>query len=276
MQAIPKSPRRGVAARVMNAMGVAALVAAAGGCAAQTQPEPPVAPAPPPVATGAMPPGIAPVVPLAPPPGIAPMAPLAPPPGGPLPLADAGPAVTAQGTVSRFLINPDGDVDGFLTGDGQVVHFPPHMGPQLTSMVRPGDNVQVSGWRDAGGNIAAQRIVDARSGRQLEDQPPVPGSQPLPPALRGAALSRLSVQGRVAHVTTAPRGEPDGVILADGTVIKLTPPIAQQFPALLQTGAQVSAQGYGTRNPYGTALQATAFGPPGNLTRLYDSLPPAP
>lgn len=150
------------------------------------------------------------------------------------------------------------------------------MGPQLTSMVRPGDNVQVGGWRDAGGNIAAQRIVDARSGRQLEDQPPVPGSQPLPPALRGVALSRLSVQGQVAHVTTAPRGEPDGVILADGTVIKLTPPIAQQFPALLQAGATVSAQGYGTRNPYGTALQATAFGSPGNLTRLYDSLLPAP
>jgi hypothetical protein len=134
----------------------------------------------------------------------------------------------------------------------------------------------VSGRRDAGGALAAQRITDTRSGQQLEDQPPLPGSQPLPPELRGVALSRLSVQGRVAHVTTAPRGEPDGVILADGTVIRLTPPIAQQFPTLVQTGAKVSAQGYGTRTQYGTALQATAFGSPGNLTRLYDRVPPAP
>ena len=78
------------------------------------------------------------------------------------------------------------------------------------------------------------------------------------------------------RITTAPRGEPDGVILVDGTVIKLTPPVAQQFPSLVQAGARVSAQGYGTRNQYGTALQATAFGSPGNLTRLYDRAPPNP
>jgi hypothetical protein len=38
----------------------------------------------------------------------------------------------------------------------------------------------------------------------------------------------------------------------------------------------VSAQGYGTRNQYGTALQATSFGSPGNLTRLYDRVAPGP
>lgn len=265
MQAIPNYSGRSTAARVLSAMSVAALVAVSAGCAAQAQPEPPAAPAPP-VATGAMPPP--------PPAGIAPVVPPPPPGGGPL--ADAGVAITAQGTVSRFLTNPDGDVDGFLTSDGMLVHFPPHMGTQLTSMVRPGDNVQISGWRNAAGNLTAQRITDTRSGQQLVDQPPQPGAQRLPRELRGAGLSRLSVQGQVVHVTTAPRGEPDGVILADGTVIKLTPPIAQQFAALVQTGARVSAQGYGTRNQYGTALQATAFGSPGNLTRLYDRVPPAP
>ncbi|CAG9192335.1 conserved exported hypothetical protein [Paraburkholderia caribensis] len=266
MQAIPKYPRRHATARVLNAIHVTALVVASAGCAAQTQPEPPAAP-PPPVATGAMPP--------VPPRDMAPMVPFPPPRGGG-PLADVGPAVAAQGTVSRFLINPDGDVDGFLTSDGVLVHFPPHMGAQLTATVRPGDEVQVSGWRNAAGNLTAQRIIDTRSGQQLVDQPPQPGALPLPRELRGAGLSRLSAQGQVAHVTTAPRGEPDGVILADGTVIKLTPPVAQQFPTLVQTGVKVSAQGYGTRNQYGTALQATAFGSPGNLTRLYDRALPAP
>ena len=66
------------------------------------------------------------------------------------------------------------------------------------------------------------------------------------------------------------------MILTDGTVIKLTPAVAQQFPTLLQAGASVAAQGYGTRNQYGTALQATAFGAPGNLTQLYDRMPPGP
>ncbi|WP_250517143.1 hypothetical protein [Caballeronia sp. INDeC2] len=232
-------------ARVVSAINLVALLAASADCAAQ--PQPPVAP-PPPVAAAGLPP----------------------------PLADDGTRVTTQATVSRFLINPDGDVDGFLTGDGALVHFPPHMSAQLTSAIHPGDSVQIDGWRDAGGNLEAQRITDAKSGRQLADQPPLPGTQPLPRELRGAGLSRLSAQGRVAHITTGPRGEPDGVILADGTVIKLTPPVAQQFPALVQAGARVSAQGYGTRNRYGTALQATSFGAPGNLTRLYDRVAPSP
>jgi hypothetical protein len=200
-----------------------------------------------------------------------PPAPPAPPPGAaPGPLADAAPVATAQGTVARFLTNPDGDVDGFMTDDGMLVRFPPHMSAQLTSAVRKGDSVQVSGTREGGGNIAAQRITDTRSGRQLIDQPPLPGARLLPRAARGEGLSRLSAQGQVAHITTAPRGEPDGVILSDGTIIKLTPPVAQQFATLVRKGATVSAQGYGTRNQYGTALQATAFGAPGKLTPLYD------
>nr|WP_315591603.1 hypothetical protein [uncultured Cupriavidus sp.] len=178
--------------------------------------------------------------------------------------------------MTRFLTNPDGDVDGFLTGEGWLVRFPPHMGAQLTSVVRKGDAVQVSGYRDAGGSVKAERITNVRSGQVLVDQPPLPDARPLPRNLRGAGLSRLSTQGQVAYVTTTRRGEPDGVILSDGTVIKLTPPVAQQFAALVRTGATVSAQGYGTRNQYGTALQATSFGSPGNLTQIYDRTPTAP
>ncbi|GAB7524353.1 hypothetical protein PBS_33400 [Paraburkholderia sp. 2C] len=205
------------------------------------------------------------------------MPPAPPPPdAGPGPLADAASIATMQGTVARFLINPDGDVDGFMTDDGTLVRFPPHMSMQLTSTVRRGDLVQASGRREEGGDFAAQRITDTRTGRQVIDEPPMRGPSPLPRAARGAGLARLSAQGQVAHITTAPRGEPDGVILSDGTVIKLTPPVAQQFATLVRAGATVSAQGYGTRNQYGTALQATAFGSPGNLTPLYDRNAPMP
>ncbi|WP_454723357.1 MULTISPECIES: hypothetical protein [Cupriavidus] len=245
---------------------LAALLTAGASCAAQPQPQSAATPTPPPVAADAPPPPVA-GFPLPP-------APLAPPPPGvePGPLADAA----TQGTVARFLTNPDGDVDGFMTDDGTLVRFPPHMSAQLTSAVRRGDLVQVSGRREEGGSFAAQRIIDTRNGRQVIDEPPMRGAPPLPRAARGEGLSRLSAQGQVARVTTAPRGEPDGVILSDGTVIKLAPPVAQQFAPLMRTGATVSAQGYGTRNQYGTAFQATAFGPPGNLTQLYDRSAPMP
>ena len=237
----------------------ALLAASAGRAQSQVQPQPVASPTPPPTATETPRSVAKPPVPPAPV-------------TGPDPSADATDVATLQGTVARFLTNPDGDVDGFLTDDGILVRFPPHMSSQLTSAVRTGDTVQVSGRRDEGGSFAAQRIINARSGRQWIDEPPLRGA----PAARREGLSHLSAQGQVAHVTTAPRGEPDGVILSDGTVIKLTPPVAQRFATLVQTGATVSAQGYGTRNQYGTALQATAFGSPGNLTPLYDRNAPMP
>lgn len=245
----------------------AALLAASAGCAAQPQdpPAPAATPAPPPPLAGTR---------TAPPVAATPLP--ADPGARPRPLADAAATDTMQGAVARFVTNPDGDVDGFITDDGTLVRFPPHPGDQLTSVVRKGDGVQVSGTRDAGGSIAAQRITDTRSGQQVIDEPPLRGAPTGPRAAGGTGLARLSAQGEVAHVTTAPRGEPDGVILTDGTVIKLAPPVAQRFATLVRTGATVSAEGYGTRNRYGTALQATAFGSPGKLTPLYDRTAPMP
>ncbi|WP_017924323.1 hypothetical protein [Burkholderia glumae] len=204
-------------------------------------------------------------------PAMPPAAAVPPPPPGVAPAPDA----TLDATVTRFVTNPDGDIDGFIGDGGALVRFSPGLGARLAADVRVGDRVQVSGTRDGAGNVMAQRVV-AGNGRQFVDLPPADALPPPPREARGIALSRLGVQGRVAHVTTAPRGEPDGVVLTDGTVIKLTPPVAQRFATLVQPGAEVAAQGYGTRNRYGTALQATAFGAPNNLTRLYDDAPPAP
>lgn len=201
-------------------------------------------------------------------------------PAGALPTMAAPPAppvtpqpVAATGTVSRFVINPEGDVDGFLLSDGSLVHFPPHMSSQLIDVVHSGDPVRIAGFRDGGGNVAALQIVNERTSQQIADQPPPVGALRAPPALRGAGLVKLSVKGAVARVTTAPRGEPDGVMLTNGTIIKMTPPAAQQFASLMRPDAVVAATGYGTRNQYGEALQATAFGTPGNVTQLYNNGP---
>ena len=229
-------------------------------CVAQTPPAPePGLPVPPPVAGG---PG-----------GAAPTMPSPPPPPAPAPIAAQQQSAVATGTVSRFVINPEGDVDGFLLADGSLVHFPPHMGSQLVSVIHQGDAVRIAGFRDGAGNITAQQIANERTSQQVVDQPPPVDALRAPPALRGAGLVRLSAKGTVARVTTAPRGEPDGVMLRDGTIIKMPPPVAQQFANLLRPDVVVAATGYGTRNQYGEALQATAFGTPGNLTSLYTDIP---
>jgi hypothetical protein len=229
-------------------------------CVAQTPPAPgPGLPVPPPVAGG---PG-----------GAVPTMPSPPPTPAPAPIAAQQQSVVATGTVSRFVINPEGDVDGFLLADGSLVHFPPHMGSQLVSVIHQGDAVRIAGFRDGAGNITAQQIANERTSQQVVDQPPPVDALRAPPALRGAGLVRLSAKGTVARVTTAPRGEPDGVMLRDGTIIKMPPPVAQQFANLLRPDVVVAATGYGTRNQYGEALQAIAFGTPGNVTQLYNDIP---
>jgi hypothetical protein len=247
-----------------------ALVALA--CAAQAAPAP-AAPAPGVGVPGVGVPGV-----VAPAP-----APAADGPVGATPTAAAPPqrlvdprsqrSAVASGTVSRFLINPEGDVDGFLLVDGSLVRFPPPMGSLLVSAVRPGDAVRVIGLRDEAGNLAAQQIINSRTSQQIVDQPPAADALQASPASRGAALAKLSVTGTIARVTTAPRGETDGVILSDGTIIKMPPPAAQQFANLLRPDVAVAARGYGTRNQYGEALQATAFGTPENVTPLYNDIP---
>jgi hypothetical protein len=221
------------------------LVAGAVGCAAQN-PGPP----PPPALTNTAP---------------------SPPPRAARPRKLPSDAVIASktGVVKRYTINPEGDIDGLLLADDALINFPPHLGAQVAATVAPGDSVQATGYATPGGSLRAQQIANATNGRTVVDQPPPADTPRLPKSLRGAGLVKLDASGRVLRVTTAPRGEPDGVLLADGTVVKLTPPVASQFPELLRPGATVAARGYGTRNRYGAALQATSFGTPGKLTSLY-------
>ncbi|WP_213779382.1 hypothetical protein [Caballeronia sp. dw_276] len=229
----------------LKSAGLIAVITGAVTCAAQNAPMPPDA-APPPVAGNAPPP--------------------------PLDPGAAQPATTASvttGVVKRYLINPEGDIDGLLLGDDSLVRFPPHVGASVAAIAAPGDSIRVNGFAEPGGALRVQQVTNTRSGQSAIDQPPAVNTQRLPPSLRGVGLVKLDASGRVLKVTTAPRGEPDGVLLADGTVIKLTPPGARQFPALLQPGALVAAHGYGTRNRFGQSLQATSFGTPGNLTPLY-------
>ncbi|MFM0312338.1 hypothetical protein P0D71_31485 [Paraburkholderia sp. RL17-383-BIF-A] len=248
---------------IARAAAALTVIAATAACAAQPVPRAlDSAPMAPPAPRSAAP---------MPPPAPAADAPMPPPP--PLAGPRDGVPTTVSGVVRRFVINPEGDVDGMLLADNTLVRFPPHLGTQVAATIEPGASVNVNGFAQASGTLRAGQIADTKSGRSIVDQPPPPDAQRLPKSLAGVGLVKLDAAGRVLRVTSAPRGEPDGVLLIDGTVIKLTPAAAARFTNLMQPGAMVAAQGYGTRNRYGESLQATAFGTPGNLTVLYGDLP---
>lgn len=252
----------------LRASLAAGLVAAAGIAAAQ--------PAQPAVQPGAPASAVFPMTDAAPRPQVRPVAPRGPAAAGPV--IAAGPAAampapmaapmppqpvpmaqaSVSGTLARWLINPNGEADGLLLDNGTQVNFPPHLSADLTALVQAGDRVEVTGWR-AGDGQAVQAQQIAAKGRAVVDTPPNPGAVPPAPRAMGA-LAAMNAGGRIARVLTTGRGDTNGVLLEDGTVVRFPPHVGRMIAGLLQPGAPLYVQGWGTRSNLGTALEATRLG----------------
>jgi hypothetical protein len=67
--------------------------------------------------------------------------------------------------------------------------------------------------------------------------------------------------GIIKALTYAPRGEIDGAVLDNGTIVHVPPPVGIQYASLFRIGAPLAASGYGTANGYGRSFEATLIGP---------------
>ena len=170
-------------------------------------------------------------------------------------------APAAEGKVSRLLVNPFGEVDGLLLDTGTLVTFPKHMGEQLTASVKPGDTVEVKGYPEAAGQIKGYVITNSRSGQSLMAQSgPSKGAMKMPKHLQSVGLLAMSAQGKIRYLHYGRHGEVNGVILSDGTSVRFPREVSYQFEPMLKIGQSITASGYGTKNQYGKALEATELG----------------
>jgi hypothetical protein len=135
----------------------------------------------------------------------------------PLPNMANGQMRSIRGTVSQYLMNPDGLVDGLLLTDNTVVRFPPHLSQQLVQTVRPQDAIRVDGFLEFHGVIHAYTITNANTQQSVTDTPP--SAQNPPPAPNPYARQPMSTSGIIKVLTYAPRGEIDGAVLDNGTIV---------------------------------------------------------
>jgi len=135
-------------------------------------------------------------------------------------------------------------------------------------------------------------------GQEAAPRPPAPGEQsapppPVPPPISGAQQPEppappdpatqatstsvhgtvsqymmnpevrqpISANGTIKVLTHAARGEIDGAVLDNGTIVQFPPPVGTQYANFFQIGAPLAAVGYGTSNTYGRSLEATSIGP---------------
>ena len=177
----------------------------------------------------------------------------------PGPDADAAGTLTVDGRVQRWLLNPNGEIDGLLLADGMQVAFPPHLSASVQQAMKPGDAVQVSGWRTPGAPVLQAATLSA-NGRSVVDQPPAFGAAPPMPR-EPAALTAMSSSGRVARPLYTGRGDVNGVLLDNGSIVRFPPHVGTELAATLQPGSMLHAKGWGSRGPLGSAIEATAIGP---------------
>jgi hypothetical protein len=181
-----------------------------------------------------------------------------------------------QGTVTQYLMNPHGEVDGLLLSDGTQVHFPPHMAKDLVGTVKPEDSVTVQGYRSFDGPVVkAYTITNTQTGLSITEREPGLLDRPImPPSVRDWSLIERHAEGIVRVLLYGPRGEVNGVVLEDRSIVRVPPHAAYQVASLLQLGQTISAVGYGTENEYGRVIEATTIGAAGTpMTPISDPGP---
>lgn len=177
----------------------------------------------------------------------------------PPPVAQA--QATVSGQVSRWLLNPNGEVDGLLLADGTQVKTPPHLSAALLRAVKLQDTVQVTGRRGEQAQVLrAETLRNTANGRSVTDEPPALGSLPAPRPPADGALTAMNASGRIGTVLYTGRGDANGVLLQDGTIVRFAPHAGAALAEQLKPGAPFYARGYGTRNALGQAFEATAIG----------------
>lgn len=180
------------------------------------------------------------------------------PPGPPMPpgpptsptLPGKAALTVIEGQVQRLLVTPYGEPNGLRFADGTVVLLPPHLAVQLTGVVAVGDRVRAIGLPASGGALRAQALVNLATGGAVDEQgegPPRPPVAPRPP------LQQYAVQGVIDVVLYGPRGEANGVILADGAIIYFRPDLVG---FALAPGLPFAAAGIGTRSAAGLSIEA--------------------
>lgn len=187
------------------------------------------------------------------------------------PSFDAAQLPAIQGTVAQYSLTPRGDVDGLILTDGTEVHLPPHLGTQLVSAAKPGDAVTIHGLKARSLPVVqAMEVRNDATGATVVDNGP--GVRPGP---RGGGQP-LEASGPIKAQLHGPRGELNGVLLQDGTIVRLPPPEAERLRASLAPGRMLTAKGAGYAGPLGRVIAAQAIGPDANNLSHVAAPPPPP
>jgi hypothetical protein len=172
-----------------------------------------------------------------------------------------------KGIVKQYTLTPRGDVDGLILNDGTEITLPPHLAAQIVYAVRPGDAVSVRGLKArALPLVDAATVTNIVTGASIVDNGPPDGP--------GRDSVETTISGKVAAALHGKRGEVNGAMLENGTVLRMPPPEAEAHQALLQAGQTIAVRGSSLVTPLGTVIDVRAIGT--SLEQLTELAAPPP
>ena len=161
---------------------------------------------------------------------------------------------SVSGRVAKLLRNGRGDLDGLKLEEGPQIHFPPHMEDRVAKIVKVGDQVAVQGRKETrrDGDLVLEAARIESGGQSVVIEHPAPPRGPAgkrPP--RKERDEPWNTSGEVREFAKNPHGDVDGLLLADGTAVKLPPHRGRELQALVKTGEKVRIEGRRHRTPHG-------------------------
>ncbi len=162
------------------------------------------------------------------------------------------------GTVERFVLNPHGEVDGFVMRCGPedvLAHTPPHLETELVRNVKAGETVTVRAVRPRGAALLAAVAVITKNGHRIDDHGP--DKDRKHPKVEHRTMT---AEGTVRLSLFGPKGELRGALLADGTSVRIGPKEAEHVKKLLAPGSALSVRGDGVETRHGRVIHASEAG----------------
>jgi|GEM_PF-6952874 len=163
------------------------------------------------------------------------------------------PVQALSGTVTRYVTNAEGFYDGFeltLNGQATTVHFPLHMAKAVMAAAKPGQSISFGA---VGGGRAGAAPADAPAAptdpARLELVSVQAGGTPLlmtppaPPRETDTTPAPTSVAGRITERRLDERGHLRGLVLADNTLLLVSPQVDEQLGDKLKVGETIQATG---------------------------------
>lgn len=160
--------------------------------------------------------------------------------------------VTVIGTVKKFLINPNGDIDGLLLDDKTQVTFSPGHSKHIQESIFLNDKIEVVGTREVGSVVSAAAITNRKTNKAVNMDEELVNKVP-------ANIKEMSVQGRIEEQLFGPAGDLNGVILKDGTIVHINTNLVEDANVNVNLGQRIKVKGTGIKNKYGKAVMAESI-----------------